>query len=665
MSTRRLLGSFFAVVLCAFAVIACDTTPAYAGDKFQPVSQDELKMTGDPQAPGAPAIILYRQVDRDDTINIAHEDNYVRIKILTEEGRKYADVEIPFFKQGGSEIINIKGRTTRSDGSVTNFEGKAFNKTIVKAKGVKYLAKTFTLPDVQVGSVIEYSYTLDLAEYSVFDSHWILSDELFTRHAKFSLKPYSDNYSDMGVQWSWQGLPPGTGQPKQGPDRIVRLEVSNIPAFHTEDYMPPENELKSRVDFTYSDEDFEKDPTRFWKKKGKKFNDALEGYVGKRKAMEEAVAQIVAPGESSEVKLRKIYARVQQFRNTSFEEYKTEEERKRAKEKEPTNVEDLWKKGFGNGVHLTWLFLALARAAGFEAYGVWVSDRQNYFFRPASMDARKLDTNVVLVKLDGKDVFCDPGAAFTPFGLLEWSETAVQGLRLDKDGGAWIQTMVPESSASRIERRANLNFDSTTGGLEGKLTLTFTGLEGMQRRVEERHQDEESRKKFLEDEAKQYIPVASEAELTNKPDWSNSSTPLVAEFNLKIPGWASSAGRRALLPVGIFSASEKHVFDHTERVHPIYFDYPSEKVDDVTITLPEGWQVSSLPPAQDEDGKAVAYMIKAENDKQTLRLARKLRIDLILLEVKYYATLRDFFQMVRKGDEQQIVLQPGAARSSN
>jgi hypothetical protein len=381
--------------------------------------------------------------------------------------------------------------------------------------------------------------------------------------------------------------------------------------------------------------------------------------------MEEAVAQIVAPGDSPEVKLRKIYARVQQFRNTSFEEYKTEEERKRAKEKEPTNVEDLWKKGFGNGVHLTWLFLALARAAGFEAYGVWVSDRQNYFFRPASMDARKLDTNVVLVKLDGKDVFCDPGAAFTPFGLLEWSETAVQGLRLDKDGGTWIQTMVPESSASRIERRANLNFDSTTGGLEGKLTLTFTGLEGMERRVEERHQDEEARKKFLEDDAKQYIPVASEAELTNKPDWSSSSTPLVAEFNLKIPGWASSAGRRALLPVGIFSASEKHVFDHTERVHPIYFDYPSEEVDDVTITLPEGWQVSSLPPAQDEDGKAVGYTIKAENDKQTLRLARKLRIDLIFLEVKYYATLRDFFQMVRKGDEQQIVLQPGAARSSN
>jgi hypothetical protein len=649
-------------VLCAFAVIACDSTPAYAGDKFQPVSQDELKMTADPQAPGAPAIILYRQVDRDDTGFTAHEDNYVRIKILTEEGRKYADVEIPFFKQEGNEIINLKARTIRPDGSIANFEGKAFEKSIVKAKGVKYMAKTFTLPDVQVGSVIEYSYTEDLPEYALVDSHWILSDELFTRRAKFSLKPYERDY---GVSWSWQNLPAGTPQPKQGPDHVVRLEVANLPAFRTEDYMPPENELKARVDFTYSDETYEKDATKYWKQKGKKLYDRVESFVGKRKAMEEAVAQIVSPGDSSEVKLQKIYTRVQQLRNTSYEVRKTEEQRKREKEKEVGNVEELWKKGAGNGQQLTWLFLGLARAAGFEAYGVMASDRLHYFFRPSTMDIKRLNANVVLVKLNGKDIFCDPGAAFTPFGLLAWPETDVQGLRLDKDGGTWLLTMVPESSDSRIERRANLTLDSTTGGLEGKLTLTFTGLEAMQRRVEERNEDEAARKKLLEDEAKESIPAASEVELTNKPEWSSSSTPLVAEFSLKIPGWASSAGRRALLPMGIFSATEKHVFDHTERVYPIYFEFPSEKVDDVTITLPEGWQVGSLPPAQDEGSQAVGYMMKAEQDKQMLHVARKLRINLVLLDVKYYGALRDFFQMVRKGDEQQIVLQPGAARTSN
>src|SRR5579871_6449482 len=54
---------------------------------FQPVSPDELKMTAEPKAPGAPAIVLFREVDRDDRGLTAHEDVYYRIKILTEEGR--------------------------------------------------------------------------------------------------------------------------------------------------------------------------------------------------------------------------------------------------------------------------------------------------------------------------------------------------------------------------------------------------------------------------------------------------------------------------------------------------------------------------------------------------------------------------------------------------
>jgi len=62
-------------------------TPTVNGDDWQPVSPEDLKMTSVPEAPGAPAVYLYRQVDRDD--NTSREYNYVRIKILSEEGRKY------------------------------------------------------------------------------------------------------------------------------------------------------------------------------------------------------------------------------------------------------------------------------------------------------------------------------------------------------------------------------------------------------------------------------------------------------------------------------------------------------------------------------------------------------------------------------------------------
>ena len=656
-SCQLLLGTIVAAIISAGL-----TTTAWSIG-FQPVSPDELKMTSDPNAPGAPAIILYRQVDRDDRPKNTHEDVYFRIKIFTEEGRKYADIEIPYSKET-EKVINIRARTIKPDGSIVDFDSKIFDKLIVKARGVKYMAKTFTLPDVQAGGIIEYYYTINLSDlYVGYNSHWVVSSELFTKSAKFSLKPYDGQYPPLYMQWTWHSLPPGTPEPKEGGNHVIALEVSNVPPFPTEDYMPPADELKAHVDFIYSEDQFEQDADKYWKKVGKKRNDRLESFIGKRKAMEEAAATIVAPGDSPQVKLEKIYARVQQLRNTSYEAEKTQQEQKREKEKSPGNVEELWKKQYGEGWQLTWLFLGLARAAGFEASGMWVSDRQHYFFHQQTMEGRRLNSNVVVVKLDGKDVFLDPGSAFVPFGMLPWMETGVPGLKLDKDGGSWLQTTLPRAKESQVQHKAELHL-TDTGDLEGKLTVTFTGLEAVERRVEERLADDTARKKYLEDEVKASIPAASEVDLTNSPDW-RSSTPLVAEFTLKVPGWISGAGRRALLPVGLFSNPEKHVFAHSDRVHPIYVEHSFERVDDISIDLPLGWQIGTLPAPKKENGSIVVYTMQAENNKGTLHLTRILDVDFpLMIGKEYYPALRQFFQVVRTDDEQQVVLQPAGASAS-
>jgi hypothetical protein len=673
MSARHWLCSFrsrisaitrtFAVAAVMLAGVVLQTHLAWAGYGFQPVNPEELKMTSEPQAPGAPAIILYRQVYRDDDRYTPHEDNYLRVKILTEEGRKHADVEIVYLK-GFQEIVNIHARTIKPDGTIVDFGGKVFDKTLEKRQGGDaYLAKTFTLQDVQVGSILEYYYTIDFKEYFIFDSHWTLSADLFTRNAKFLLKPYSGD-TQYHLRWTWNSLPEGSKPAQGGAQNIVEMDARNIAAFQEEDFSPPENELRAHVDFIYDEELPEADPNKYWQRWGKKANGALESFIGKRGGMQEAVAQIVAPGDAPEVKLRKIYDRVQQIRNTSYELRKTEQEQKREKEKSPANVEDVWKWGYGDGKQLTWLYVALVRAAGFEAYGCWVGNRYSYFFESTTMQGRRLNSNVALVELNGKDLYLDPGAAFTPFGVLPWPETGVKGLRLDKEGGGWIQTTMPEASTSQSHREAKLEL-SGTGDVEGELTVTYTGLEAMHRRVHEQHEDETARKKYLEDSLKEQIPAAVELELTNQPDWKSSEAPLVAVFKLKIPGWASSAGKRAMLPVGFFSADEKHLFEHTSRVYPVYFAYPYEKLDEVTVKLPEGWQVASVPAPQVQDAKVIVYSLKVENNGGQVRVVRKLDLDLVILPSAQYGALRNFYQLVRNGDEEQVLLQPGAASARN
>jgi hypothetical protein len=655
--------SYGRVCLVVFALLLGSAVArTVRADEWRPISQEELRMTSVPEAPGAPAVILYRQVDRDDSSNATHEYNYVRIKVLTEEGREQANVAVEFEK-GKTTVVNVRARTIQPDGRISEFDGKTYEQMVEKTKGVKYLAKTFTLPDVHAGSIIEYHYMIDFADHWIFDSHWLLSENIFTKHSVYTLKPYS-RYP-WNCQWSWPaGLPKGAEPPKEGADHIVRMTADNIPAFVVEDHMPPQNELKFRVVFTYRDEPFDSDVDKYWKQFNKKRSGQVEGFVDKRKAMEEAVAGIVSASDSPEAKIKKIYDRVQQIPNESYLPQKSEEERKREGIKENRDVEDIWKHQYGRGYELTWLFLGLARAAGFEAYPCMVSGRSEYFFHKERMNGAELNSNVVLVKVNGKDEYFDPGTAFAPYGLLPWAETGAMGLELNKNGGTWIQTTTPTSDDARMERVAQLKV-TQEGDLSGTLKVTYTGLEALDRRLRQRNEDETAHKKNLEDEVKGMIPAGSEVELTKGPDWKGGNLPLVAEFDVKVPGWLSSAGRRALLPTGLFSAPEKHMFEHASRVWPVYFHYPFRIADDIIVQLPEGWKVDSQPKDLDRDAKAVEYKLQVETNPGKVRIQRQLRSDVVMVDKENYPILRTFYQLVKTEDEQQVVLQPGGTSAAN
>jgi Domain of Unknown Function with PDB structure (DUF3857) len=656
--TRNLLGinmpaprrTSLQGLLFALALLIA-SLPVRAAD-WLPISTEELQMSSAPKAPAAPAIYLYRQVDRDD--NGPSEMNYERIKILSDEGRQFANIEISYFKNT-ENIRGIQARTIHPDGRIVNFDGTIFDKPIVQGTGVKLMAKTFTLPDVQVGSIIEYRYRHELRAGYVSDSHWILSQDLFTQYAKFSLDPYRG----FTMRYSWpQGLPPGTAPPKESQGRI-RLETRDVPAFVTEQYMPPENSLKYRVDFIYYDEDYRagQSPEDFWQKYAKRKYSAIEKFLDQRRAMTNAVAHIVESGDSPETKLRKIYARTQQLRNLSFERTKTQQEADRDKLKDARDVEDVWNHGYGSGDEITWLFLGLLRAAGIDGYPVLVSTRDTHFFDVRIMNPADLNTNLVVAIIDGKEWYLDPGSQFASFGMLPWAETGVIGLRPEKNAATWIHTPAQDSTDSRVERKAALQL-TPFGTLEGKVTVTYSGQEALWRRLEERHEDEADRKQFLEDQIKADIPSGAVVELTNKPEWESSASALVAEYDLKVQGWAAGAGQRSLLAVGLFGAQVRQSFQHATRLHPIYFKFPHQEADDVAIALTPNWTMTSAPQNRSSDFGAFKYVSSSETANGSLHLNRELTLNGIMVETKYYPTVQRFFELVRAGDRDQAVLTP-------
>src|ERR1700744_2591888 len=105
-----------------FAVLA--GRPAFAVTNWTQPTSEELMMTSDPKAPGAPAEYLYLET----WAGGGPFTIYARIKIFSEKGiDQYSDIHMDYVK-GGESFNTVEARTIHSDGTVIPFTGKPYNK---------------------------------------------------------------------------------------------------------------------------------------------------------------------------------------------------------------------------------------------------------------------------------------------------------------------------------------------------------------------------------------------------------------------------------------------------------------------------------------------------------------------------------------------------------
>lgn len=181
-------GWLLTVGLCAILVLAAPACVA-SSDPFLPPKPEELAMRSVPGYPGAPAVVLYReQIDNSLSRTVTV---YERIKVLNEEGKEYANIELGYLRSsffGGaptydSSVKEIEGRTIHADGTMVLFTAKPYEKTAAKFQGEAVKEKVFTLPDVQVGSVLEFRYTKQYETLMIPD--WIVQGDLYVKAAHY------------------------------------------------------------------------------------------------------------------------------------------------------------------------------------------------------------------------------------------------------------------------------------------------------------------------------------------------------------------------------------------------------------------------------------------------------------------------------------------------
>jgi hypothetical protein len=318
-------------ILLFFCLMSVAYVPAFGANWTQP-TPDELKMTSDPAAPDSPAVYLFREEIVNDKMH--SHTTYARIKILTEKGKEqFSEIEIPYKKgESGVSISEVEGRTIEPDGTIVPFTGKPFNKELIKSGDETVMAKVFSLPDIRVGSIIEYRYLLTYEGNYFMPPRWILQQSIFVHRAHYHFVPTDTSLTITSTDSQghenvvnhlayFHLLPPGV-KVRSGVDGFD-LVVDNIPAAPDEPYMLPLSSFTYRLIFYYTPYP---NGAEFWNAEAKYWSKSVNRFAEPSDRIRAATAKIVTPGDSDEQKLRKIYAAVMTLENTDFTRQHSAEE---------------------------------------------------------------------------------------------------------------------------------------------------------------------------------------------------------------------------------------------------------------------------------------------------------------------------------------------------
>jgi hypothetical protein len=662
-------GCWTAMVL---VVLAVGAPVAKAGDTFMKPTPEELAMKELPGYPGVPAVVLYReQVTMDDLHVVQHYD---RIKVLTEEGKKYANVELSFvslYDVGDNDFTDdkkigeIMGRTIHADGTIIPFTGKPYLKTMESTKSVKYRAKVFTLPDVEVGSIVEYRYTTRYDDHAFESPDWYIQGDLYLKAAHYEWYPTTQELVDSkqrpinAVSW-FPLLPPGAKidrsekmnpGPLGGKTHTYALDVKDVPPLVEEELEPPVKSYSYRVLFNFT---AYRSLDDYWKSEGKEWSKRVDSFADPNSSLRAETEKVVAGATTPEEKLRKIYARVMELENTRFTRKRDQREDKAEGEKVKTAA-DVLKLGRGSSYQLTELFLGMARAAGLKAYAMYVPDRSVELFTPNWLSFEQFDDLIAIVNVDGKDVYLDPGWRYVPYGHLAWQHTLVEGLRQADGGTVFGRTSSDSYKDNRTTRIAMLSMDEK-GAVTGKIDMTYTGTAAVNRRHRALSGDDESLHHALQTSMEDKLPKSLEVKVGAIENLTDYEKPLKVSYTVT-GTMGTPTGKRLLMPADIFLAGASATFPHEKREQPVYFEYPELVQDALRVSFPKGFALEAVPVADKFMFlNQEAYDITVTADATSFTTKRDHIQGEALVPVKDYETLRKFYSQFESKDKESVVL---------
>ena len=531
---------------------------------------------------------------------------------------------------------------------------------------------SFTLPAVTVGSIIEFSYEINSpfpsigdidVQYDVPINHQDILVEMLEYfmynvfmnpeamyQVAFDKEKINGNVTVANARQDI-GDPnyvPGSNSRSQKlatTDEVIGIQTKGVPALVDEPMIDDIDRYRAKLIFELAGTRFPKETLKYfsntWESvandinKNKNFGDQLIRTNFYRSDLEKVMVDVNSEKQKlidiltflrSKVKWNGYYGKLTQ-----------------------DGVKTAYNDGSGNVAEINLLLVSMLRSAGFNADPVLVSSKNNGIPLFPTQDG--FNYVIAQVELTGKNYLLDATEPFTFLNVLPKRAAHWQGRVIKKNGVShWVSL-----SASNDSQDITVINAIIEGGWINKVDVKqrLTQQEAFQARNNYANATKENTISQLQDDYTGLKINTAEIQNIYKLD-----QPVNIEFEGMYSKGTDVVGDKVYITPLLYKSISENPFKLESRLYPLDLDHPIVNKTIVNMSLPEGYEVESIPESvmySFNDGMGTySFIVKQINNVISTIATFKLTSNFIL--PKDYPSYRSYYMSIVEKNGEKIVL---------
>jgi hypothetical protein len=577
---------------------------------------------------------------------------HIRIKILDTEGYDKGSIKIRYHKD--EEITKVRATTTNIVNDARMIDELDMKNVYYEKMSDNYSSVSFTFPNLQKGSILEYSYIKKSPFYVNFGNGWTFQNDIPTLNSTFyALIPGFWHYNIITIGIEKQNIKQNLVVKKcidvgnaTADCLFLELEEKDVPAFIEEDYMNSKYNFLKRVSFelkTFTDaQAISKQYASFWSDIDKKLYGDYEiaRQVGDVNFIKKylPVEYLKEPDEL--LKAKNVYEYIRKYFhwNGKYEIFKD------------FNAKKAFESKTGNVAEINSMLINALLAVGIQADLALLSTRENGFANKLSPGLLDFDYAVAHITIKGAHYFLDATNDLTPFGLLPY-ECLNNDIRVfpKKHDSYWFQYVPEKNNATNVTSMIEMNED---GAFSSKNRITLNGYNALAKR---RVIIEMGERNYIDKQFSQN----DEIEMSNYviENLTDLNAPLEEKFDILSSGEEVNGNKLYIKPFFYYEFNE-NPFKQKSRQYPVDFGYLRKYNYTVVFVVPSSYTIQEIPKSRKlflpNYAGEMTYLSEVVNDRITIKLTFSL--NQITFEAKEYEYLKSFFAELIKIQNERIIL---------